>query len=164
MTVNRQRPGAALVVFLATAGAAWLAMAGAAGAQGLSSEKAIETIIGSEVREEEAPAAASADKVAAAIDKTSEAIDRVRKTSNLKEVEILFLPDATTTEGGPPQPIEAKLKEKEAEITELRKELEGNAMLYHAIDSRSVMTRDVLAVEFPEDDRVIIYAAAKPPA
>ena len=72
----------------------------------------------------------------------------VRKTSNLDKVDIVFLTDAAATEGGPPPEIEAKVKEHEADIAELRKELEGNAMLYHAIDSRRVLLRDVLAVEF----------------
>lgn len=148
---------------LTSAVVAFIMAAGTATGQGLDSEKAIDTIIGSQVREAQAPAIATADKVAAAIDRTAESIDRVRKTSKLDEVEILFLPDAAPAEGGPPPPIEAKLKEKEAEISELRKELEGNAMLFHAIDSRSVMTRDVLAVEFPTENRAIIYAAAKPP-
>lgn len=133
-------------------------------AQGVNNERAIETIIGSQVREQEAPATASIEQVEAAIDRTRESIARVRKTSKLNEVEILFMPDAAAAEGGPPQPIEAKLKEKEADIVELRQELEGNAMLYHAIDSRSVMMRDVIAVDFPDENRVVIYAAAKPPA
>ena len=50
---------------------------------------------------------------------------------------VKMMSDAAVTEGGPPPEIEAKIKEHEEEITELRKELEGNAMLYHAIDSRS---------------------------
>jgi hypothetical protein len=35
-------------------------------------------------------------------------------------------------------------------------------MLYHAIDSRQVLIRDILAVDFDHDNRIIIYAAAKP--
>ena len=36
-------------------------------------------------------------------------------------------------------------------------------MLFHAIDSRQVLVRDVLAVSFESDRHVIIYAAAKRP-
>ena len=76
----------------------------------------------------------------------------------------MFLEDAAATEGGPPPEIEAKVKEHEAEIAELRKELEGNAMLFHAIDSREVLVRDVLAIEFDDAAAgVVIYAAARKP-
>ena len=34
-------------------------------------------------------------------------------------------------------------------------------MLFHAIDSRQILPRDVLAVEF-DGNAVVIYAAAKP--
>ena len=131
-------------------------------AQGLESEQAIDTIIGTEVGEEESRAATDAKKVIAAIEKTRDAISTVRKTSTLDKVDIVFLADAAATEGGPPPEIEAKVEEHQEEIDELRKELEGNAMLYHAIDSREILLRDVLAVEFDDANGVVIYAAAKP--
>lgn len=130
-------------------------------AQGLKDEKAIDTIIGSEVQEEETQAATDAGKVIAAIEKTPQNISTVRKTTTLDKVEIVFLADATVTEGGPPPEIKEKVKEHESEIKELRQEIEGNAMLFHAIDSRQILTRDVLAVEF-DGNAVVIYAAAKP--
>jgi hypothetical protein len=49
-------------------------------------------------------------------------------------------------------------------VTQLRQELEGSAMLFHAIDSRGVLIRDVLGVEFDGPKTAIIFAAAKPPA
>ena len=131
-------------------------------AQGLDSPNTIDAIVGSDVQEEESQATADAGKIIAAIEKTPDSIAAVRKTSNLDKVDIVFLADATVAEGGPPAAIEKKVKEHEAEIAELRKEIEGNAMLYHAIDSRRVLTRDVLAVDFKDDRNVIIYAAAKP--
>jgi hypothetical protein len=131
-------------------------------AQGLESPEAIDTIIGTEVQEEESRATADAGKVVAAIEKTRESIATIRKTSKLDKVDIVFLSDAAATEGGPPPEIEAKIKEHEEEIAELRQELEGNAMLYHAIDSRQILLRDVLAVEFNDANGVVIYAAAKP--
>lgn len=130
--------------------------------EGLDNPKAVETIIGSEVKEEETRASADAGKVIAAIEKTSENIATVRKLTNLDKVDIVFLPDAAVTEGGPPKEIQAKIEEHEDAITELRKEVEGNAMLYHAIDSRQILPRDVLALEFDGDNKVVIYAAAKP--
>lgn len=145
--------------------AAFLAMAAPVhplSAQGLESEQAIDTIIGTEVGEEESRAATDSSKVIAAIENTREAIGTVRKTSALDKVDIVFLADAAATEGGPPPAIKAKVEEHEEEIAELRKELEGNAMLYHAIDSREILLRDVLAVEFDDANGVVIYAAAKP--
>jgi preprotein translocase subunit SecF len=133
-----------------------------AGAQGLDAEGAIDTIIGSEVSEQETTATADPAKVMSAIDKAGENADKVRKLTQANRVEIVFLSDSTASEGGPPPEIEAKLKERDAEVTQLRKELEGNALLYYAIDSRQVLMRDVLAIEIGDDQTVMIYAAAKP--
>lgn len=132
-------------------------------AQGLENKEAIQKIIGSDVQEEETEAAADPGKVIAAIEKTGDNISMVRKTSKLDKVDIVFLTDSAITEGGPPPEIEAKVKEHKAEVAELRGEIEGNAMLYHAIESRQVLIRDVLAVEFDGSNGVVIYAAAKPP-
>lgn len=131
-------------------------------AQGLDSQKAIETIIGSEVGEEEAAAEADSGKIVAAIEKTLENTSVVRMVTHLDRIDIKFVSDAAATEGGLPQEIEAKVEEHKDEIANLRQELEGNAMLYHAIDSRQVLLRDILAIEFDEQSRAIIYAAAKP--
>jgi hypothetical protein len=131
-------------------------------AQGLESKEAVDKIIGSDVEEEESRAATDAGKVIAAIEKTRENISTVRKISKLNKVDIVFLSDAAISEGGPPPEIDAKVKEHEAEVVELRQEIEGNAMLYHAIDSRQVLIRDVLAVDFDGSNGIVIYAAAKP--
>lgn len=130
-------------------------------AQGLDAPEAIDTIVGSEVKEEEAEAAADPQRVIDAIDKTAENTSRVRMTTMLDQVDIVFLSDAAVTEGGPPPEIEAKIQERRSEIDQLRQELEGNAMLYHALNSRQILMRDVLAIEF-DDRNVVIYAAAKP--
>lgn len=142
-----------------------LAVAGApstAFAQALD-DAAREAIIGSEVTEEEVEAAAEPERVIAAIEKTRENIATVRKTTNRDKVDIVFLPDAAAAKGGPPLEIAGTIEAHKGEIAELRQELEGNAMLYHAIDSRQVLVRDVLAVEL-DGSAVVIYAAAKPPA
>jgi len=148
-----------------TARAAFLVIAAApfpAFAQGLESEQTIDTIIGSEVQEEESHSTADLGKAVAAIEKTREAIRTVRKTSNLDTVDIVVLGDAAAPEGGPPPEIDEKIKEHEDDIAELRQELEGNAMLYHAIDSRQIRFRDIFAVEFDDAKGVVIYAAARP--
>ncbi|WP_312796481.1 hypothetical protein [Tianweitania sp.] len=133
----------------------------AAVAQGLESPETIEAIVGTPVREEETQAAADPGKVIAAIDKSADNISTVRKTTKLDQVEIVFLADSAPTEGGPPDAIQAKLTERDADIQRLRQEIEGSAMLYHALNSRQVLLRDVVAVEF-SDSKAVIYAAAKP--
>lgn len=133
-----------------------------AGAQGLDNPEAIDSIVGSDVHEDEQEAAAETDRLIAAIEKSGENISNVRKINNLDKVDIVFLPDAAQTEGGPPPEIEQKLEEHAEEIEQMRQELEGNAMLYHAIDSRQILIRDILALEFDDENGVVIYAAAKP--
>lgn len=134
----------------------------AAFAQGTKSQEAVDAIIGSEVRQEETSAEAVPDKVLSAIEKTAESTKAVRTASKLDQVDIVFLTDSAKTEGGPPPAIEAKVEEHREEIEQLRDEIEGNAMLYHALDSRQVLVEDVLAVSFDKAN-VVIYAAAKPP-
>ncbi|CCV03975.1 conserved exported hypothetical protein [Mesorhizobium metallidurans STM 2683] len=149
----------------ATAAAAFLAASvphTALNAQGLDSPDTVDRIVGSEVRQEETKTAVEAGKVASAIDRTRENIGTVRKTSKLDKVDIVFLTDAARTEGGPPPAIESKVEQYRDDIAELRKEIEANALLFNAIDSRRVTTEDVLAVEFDDPGRIVIYAAAKP--
>jgi hypothetical protein len=86
----------------------------------------------------------------------------VRKTSKLDKVDIVFLTDAARSEGGPPPVIENKVRQHQDDLAELRKEIEANALLFNAIDSRRVLAQDVLAVEFDDPGKIVIYAAAKP--
>ncbi|PDQ22799.1 hypothetical protein CN311_02060 [Mesorhizobium sanjuanii] len=149
----------------ATAAVAFLAASvphTALNAQSLESPDTVNRIVGSEVRQEETNTVVEARKVATAIDRTRENIGTVRKTSKLDKVDIVFLTDAARAEGGPPPAIESKVEQHRDDIAELRKEIEANALLFNAIDSRRVTTEDVLAVEFDDPGRVVIYAAAKP--
>ena len=133
-------------------------------AQGLQDPEAVDKIVGSQVEEEEVDATAEPQRVMAAIDKTPENIEAVRKLSTLDRMDIVFMPDASLTEGGPPREIEERIEANRPQLEELRKEIEGNAMIYHAINARQILPRDVLAVEFENPGRLVIYAAAKPPA
>ncbi|CAN7222172.1 hypothetical protein LJR234_000856 [Mesorhizobium amorphae] len=149
----------------ATAALALLAAAGShteLNAQGLGSTETVDRIIGSEVKQEETRTSSEAGKVSSAIDRTRENIGTVRKTSKLDKVDIVFLTDAARSEGGPPPAIETKIKQHQDDIAELRKEIEANALLFNAIDSKRVAAEDVLAVEFDDPGKVVIYAAAKP--
>ncbi len=136
---------------------------GASHAQASLNQEAVDAIVGSQVHEEQARAAAEPQKVISAIEKTAESTTTVRKVSKLDKVEIVFLTDSSRMEGGPPPEVESKLEEHKREIKQLRNEIEGNAMLYHALDSRQVLVKDILAVEFDNANGVLIYAAAKPP-
>ena len=149
----------------AVAAMAFLAAAGPATglkAQGLESTETVNRIVGSQVKQEETKATTEAANVNTAIDRTRENIGTVRKTSKLDKVDIVFLSDAARSEGGPPPEIETKVKQHQDDITELRKEIEANALLFNAIESRRVQAQDVLAVEFDDPGKIIIYAAAKP--
>jgi hypothetical protein len=131
-------------------------------AQGLDAPNAVEKIIGSPVREDETATADDEKEILAAIEKTVETTNNVRMATNLDSIKIVFLSDATVQAGGPPPKIEAKLKQFSNEVRSLKQELEGNAMLYHAIDSRGVLLRDVIAVEFQGKNKAVIFAAGKP--
>ncbi|MHA6687394.1 hypothetical protein [Mesorhizobium sp. A556] len=134
-----------------------------ASSQGLTGSEAVESITGdSDIRQEETTTSAEEQKVLAAIDNTVQNTSTVRKLSAVKHVDIVFLADAARAQGVPSPKIEAKLKDHASEIATLRQELEANALLFHAVDSRRVMTKDILAVEFPDSDRVVVYAAGKP--
>lgn len=137
------------------------AAAGPAAAQPLD-KTTVDRIVGTKVEENEATAAADEAKVIAAIDRTAENIGAVRKTTDADEVDIVFLSDAVRAEGGPPPKIAEKIEQHKSEIARLRQEIEANALLYHAIDSRRVLIADVLAVDFEEPKKVVVYAAAKP--
>lgn len=132
------------------------------GAQGVNDQEAVDRIIGSEVREEQVQSDDGDERLITAIDKSSENTDVVRKVTNLERVDIIFLPDSSAVEGGPPPKIAAKLSENSETVESLRRELEANALLYHAINSKNVLINDVLAIEFDGDKRVVIFAAAKP--
>ena len=141
--------------------AALAAFAVPAAAQSMD-DTTVKSIVGSGISEEEKTAAAEKAKVMAAIDATTEATGLVRKTSSVDQVDIVFLSDTARSEGGPPPEIARKIEQHKDEITLLRQEVEANALLYHAIDSKRVLVADVLAVAFDGPKKVIVYAAAKP--
>jgi hypothetical protein len=158
-------PGRVNTAFRAMAVATLLAAApqAAFAAQPMEGSKPGAAIVDSDVRQEEALSKTEAGKVITAIDRTRENIGTVRKTTKLDTVDIVFLTDAARSEGGPPPAIENKVKQHKDDVAELRQEIEANALLFNAIDSRRLQAEDVLAVEFDNPGRIVIYAAAKPP-
>lgn len=136
-------------------------LASPASAQALDG-KTQDAIVGTPVKQEEATASAMQTKVLAAIEQTGENLSNVRKASNAERVEIVFLSDAAREAGGLPPEIQNGVKKHEDEIVRLRQEIEANALLFHAIDSRRVLMQDVVAVDFETPANIVIYAAARP--
>ncbi|MEQ8305453.1 MAG: hypothetical protein RIA09_02745 [Hoeflea sp.] len=122
----------------------------------------VDRIIDSEVHEEQVQTADDSDRVIAAIEKASENTSLVRKVTDLDRVDIVFMPDSAAVEGGPPAEIATKLDENSESIDGLRRELESNALLYHAINSRNILITDVVGIEFDGEKHMVIFAAAKP--
>ena len=153
------------ICILAGAAAAMLSLSAVPiSAQGTNSQEAIDAIVGSDVEEQQTQSQATAAEVIAAIENTAATREKVRKVTVLSKVDIVYLTDAGATEGGPPSEIAEKIEEHDAQISQLRQDLEGNAMLFHAIDSRQILLQDIIAVTFPAADAVTIYAAGKPVA
>lgn len=128
-------------------------------AQGLDADGAIDTIVGSDVTTAEEPAASDEARIVAAIEKSAEAAAEVRRKFSLDRVEIVFLPDLAAGE----TQIEDKMEEHASAIAELRESIQGSAMFYHAVDSRSVMLADVVALEFDGDNGVTIFVRGEKP-
>jgi len=131
------------------------------GAQGVVEQEAVDRIVDSEINEEEVRSGASDERVITAIENLGENIDIVRKLTTLDRVEIVYLPDSSAMEGGPPAEIATKLTEHSETVDSLRRELESNALLYHAINSKNVLIQDILAIEFDGGKTLVIFAAAK---
>lgn len=130
-------------------------------AQGLDAEGAVESIIGSEVQtEEQAATAAQSDKVLTAIASASEAAMEARMAFSLDGVKIIFIPEADKEDSS----ISEAVQEHQAAIKSLRQAVQGNAMLFHSIDSHSIQLDNILAIDFGEDGTATIYVAGKDPS
>lgn len=129
-------------------------------AQGLDDTQAVETIIDSDVSLEESRAEDEAEAVMAALANSAAGAAQVRKTFNLDAVEIVFVPGIEEADSE----VGRMIEERSDEIAELRQAIEGNAMLYHAVNSRSILLDDIVALEFDDEDGVKIYAAAEAPS
>lgn len=122
-------------------------------AQGLQSEEAIDAIVGSKVKTEEVEAGDAGKRVIAAIAAATENAERVRKTFSLDEIDIVFLPDLEDGGNG----IGKAIDQHESGITLLREAIEGSALFFHAVDSRSIQLRDVVALEYADNGAVTIF-------
>ena len=153
-----QRPGlahlaAALALMLAVAPGSPLM------AQGLDAEGVIDTIVGSKIETNEEAVADDEERIVAAIAQTQDNTGEVRRRFAIDRVDIVFLPDFGEKETS----VEAKMTQFEEEIAALRTEIQGSAIFYHAVDSRSVLLNDIVALEFDDDNGVTIFVAGAGP-
>lgn len=128
-------------------------------AQGLDADGAIDTIVGSDVTTGEERTKADESRILAAIEASSDNASGVRKKFALDHVEIIFLSDLGKEEGA----VEASMAENKSRIVELQEAIQGSAMFYHAIDSRSVLLKDIVALEFDDKNGVTIFVAGSQP-
>lgn len=129
-------------------------------AQGLNTEEAIEAILGSSVNTTEEHLADDEDRIIAAIERTPENTSEVRRRFNVDRIDIVFVPEFGEEETA----VETKAAEFDVQIAELRNEIQGSAIFYHAVDSRSVLLTDVIALEFDDDNGVTIFVAGSEPS
>ncbi len=128
-------------------------------AQGVANEDAIETIVDAPVSTEEKQIDELQSRIADAIKASTENARQVRKLFSIDKLDIVFVPELAND--GMPL---ADLMDQHADgIEELRTAIEGSAMFYHAVDSRSVQLRDVIAVEIGDGGDVTIFAAGQDP-
>jgi len=128
-------------------------------AQGLDSEEAIDAIVGSEVKTEQATTVEETDRLIEAVGNARAAAQEVRKTFNLDELDIIFVaPETAET----PEVAEV-LEKNEQPLQTLREAIEGSALFYHAVDSRSILLRDIIAVEYGEERQVTVFVIGEAP-
>ena len=144
-------------LFLAGLTAALLAQTALpAAAQGLQTEGAVETIIDAPVATEEKPVAAENDRITAAIAKGEANAEEIRKRSQVDKVDIVVVPGLADANS----PLGKTIADHRESINALRAEIEGSAIFFHAVDSKDILLRDVVAVELGERNEVTIFVAA----
>jgi len=121
-----------------------------AAAQGLESEGAIDAIIGSDVKTDEAKRESDLKRVVAAVENSRGSAEQVRKAYNIDTLEIVFVPEIS-------EELARMLAEHDADVRVLRESIEGSAIFYHAVDSRSIMLTNIIAAEFGEDGTVTVF-------
>jgi hypothetical protein len=146
---NSRLPAIALAVLMA--GAAQSPVLG----QGLDSEEAIDAIIGSDVKTDEVHQDGDIQRVTDAIANSRQSAELARKAFNLDSLEIIFVPEVS-------EALAKVIEENEVDVRTLRESIEGSAMFYHAIDSRSIMLTNIIAAEFGEGNDVTIFVKGTP--
>lgn len=130
-------------------------------AQGLDAEETIETIVGSQIETAEETAATDEAGIIAAIEQSLDNAAEVRKRFSIDNVRIVFLPDLVDKDAASQTPVGVAMEKFSAEIAKLREDIQGSAIFYHAINSRSILLVDIVAVQFGDDNDVTILVAGQ---
>lgn len=145
--------------FLAACALALAAAAVPAGrAQTLNDDATLKSIIDAEVKTAEKPLAEEQQRIADAIGKSRENAELIRKLTNVDELEIVLVPDLSRKN----TPLAARIEANRDAIAELREAIDGSAIFFHAVNSRNVLLRDIVAVEFGDRAHVTVFAAGEP--
>lgn len=129
--------------------------------QGLDAQETIETIVGSQVETAEETAATDEEGIVAAIESSLDNAAEVRKRFLIDNVRIVFLPDLADKEKAAQTPVGLAMEKFSAEISKLREDIQGSAIFYHAINSRSILLNDIVAVQFGDNNDVTILVAGR---
>lgn len=129
-------------------------------AQGLDSEGAIDTIVGSDVVSGELDAADEGERVIAAIEASMDHAQIVRRAFHIDGIDIVYLPRVGEGVSG----IAAKIDEFADQIVELQQSIESSAIFYYAISSRRTLIRDIVAIEFLNEQKkaTVFVVGAEP--
>lgn len=130
-------------------------------AQGLDAQETIETIVGSPVETAEEAIGADEAGIIAAIENSLDNATDIRKRFTLDNVRIVFLPDLAEKDGAAQNRVRAVMEKYRSEITTLQESIQGSAIFYHAVNSRSILLNNIVAVQFTDKNDVTIFVAGR---
>ena len=130
-------------------------------AQGLDAQETIETIVGSPVETAEEAIGADEAGIIAAIENSLDNATDIRKRFTLDNVRIVFLPDLAEKDGAAQDRVRAVMEKYRSEITTLQESIQGSAIFYHAVNSRSILLNNIVAVQFTDKNDVTIFVAGR---
>ena len=130
-------------------------------AQGLDAQETIETIVGSPVETAEEAIGADEAGIIAAIENSLDNATDIRKRFTLDNVRIVFLPDLAEKDGAAQNRVRAVMEKYRSEINTLQESIQGSAIFYHAVNSRSILLNNIVAVQFTDKNDVTIFVAGR---
>lgn len=130
-------------------------------AQGLDAQETIETIVGSPVETAEEAIGADETGIITAIENSLDNATDIRKRFALDNVRIVFLPDLAEKDGAAQNRVRAVMEKYRSEITTLQESIQGSAIFYHAVNSRSILLNNIVAVQFTDKNDVTIFVAGR---
>ena len=130
-------------------------------AQGLDAQETIETIVGSPVETAEEAIGADEAGIITAIENSLDNATDIRKRFTLDNVRIVFLPDLAEKDGAAQNRVRAVMEKYRSEINTLQESIQGSAIFYHAVNSRSILLNNIVAVQFTDKNDVTIFVAGR---